>query len=974
MGIEIGSQYSGFVLKEVNEIPELQSIGRLFLHEKSGAELFYLSNEDDNKTFAITFRTPPEDDKGIPHIMEHSVLCGSRKFPTKEPFTELLKGSLNTFLNAMTFSDKTMYPVASKNDKDFQNLMDVYLDAVLYPRIYDKPEILKQEGWHYEIDKADQPITYKGVVYNEMKGAFSNPKSVLGSKIEKYLFPETIYHNESGGEPEVIPEISYDEFIGFHQKLYHPSNSRIFLYGNGNIEEHLRFIDENYLHDFDKTLVDSAIAEHAPFAECREMVEEYSINPNEETGDKTYHSMSFVTGSAKDPEFTLAFNILEHILLETPASPLKNALLKANLGQEVFGFFDDSILQPVFGIVVGNSNEDKLEDFKTVVLNALKNLVETGIDPKLIDASINVHEFSLREADFHGFPKGLFYAFKSLTGWLYDDKPHKHLAYEQVLQKIKGNAHAGYFENLIKHYILDNPHSLVLTLKPKPGLSEIKDVEVAKKLEDFKAGLSADVVNTYVKETAELKEMQNAPDSPENLEKLPTLELSDINRDAEKLELDVRKENDIPVLFHPEFSNKIAYLNLYFDADSVPVDLLPYVSLLASTLGKVSTEKYHYTDLSNEMNINTGGIGFSTKISSHKDDAEQYYPKFAVSTKVLFPKMQSSAELINEIINHTRFDEKNRLKEIIGELKARMKSRIMNGFFAEYTRLGSYYSQAGKLGEIWGGITFYNFLDDLHKNFDAKFEDLTQNLRRTAQLIFNRNKLTIGFTAEEQDYQHLQNIIDSLTSDLITENISKTVLNLMPEALNEGLIIPSQVQYVIKGFNFRKLGHAYNGKLQVLRSIVSLDYFWNQVRVMGGAYGSRCLIARNGSVLFGSYRDPNLPETFSIYDKIAEYLETFDANYKEMKKYIIGTIGRIDFPMTPSIKGAASFDAYFSQLTQEDRQLERDEILATTLTDIKGFAQMMRDVTAQNVLCVLGSEKKIKDNESLFKKVINIFE
>ncbi|MCK5345141.1 MAG: insulinase family protein, partial [Candidatus Heimdallarchaeota archaeon] len=373
---------------------------------------------------------------------------------------------------------------------------------------------------------------------------------------------------------------------------------------------------------------------------------------------------------------------------------------------------------------------------------------------------------------------GLFYAFKSLTGWLYDDEPNKHLAYESVLQKIKDNAHNGYFENLIKQYILENTHSLVLTLKPKLGLTEAKEAKVAKNLENFKAGLSPEEVNNYVHETAILKKMQNAPDSPEDLEKLPMLELSDIKPEAEKIELEVRKENDITILFHPEFSNKIAYLNLYFDATSVPQNMLPYVSLLTSILGKVSTEKYHYTDLSNEMNINTGGISFGTKALTHKNDSDQFVPRFTVSTKVLFPKMQSSAELVNEIINHTRFDEKNRIKEILGELKARMKSRIMNGFFAEFMRLGSYYSQVGMLSEIWGGITFYNFLDDMHKNFDTKFDELSEKLRKTSQLIFNHNKLTIGFTAEEEDYQYLQNIITPLTKDLQTLKVDDVILNL----------------------------------------------------------------------------------------------------------------------------------------------------------------------------------------------------
>ncbi|MCJ7687989.1 MAG: insulinase family protein, partial [Clostridiaceae bacterium] len=547
----IGSIYHGFKLIQEKKIEELNSVTRLFKHEKSGARLLHLENDDDNKVFSIGFRTPPKSSNGLPHILEHSVLCGSKKFPTKEPFVELIKGSLNTFLNAMTFSDKTIYPLASKNEKDFFNLMDVYLDAVFYPNLYSQPEILMQEGWHYELENKEDKLNYKGVVYNEMKGAFSSPEGTLMRKIQESLFPDTSYGVESGGDPESIPDLSQEEFIGFHKKYYHPSNSYIFLYGDGDIDKQLKFISEEYLNHFDETFVDSAIMLQKPFSSMKEDVVDYPISADDDESGKTYLSMNFVSGdNINNPELHLAFEILEYLLLESAAAPLKKVLVEAELGKDVFGSFDNSILQPVFSIVVKNSNESEKERFKEIVFEALRNIVKEGIDKKLIEACINITEFKLREADLGGFPKGLYYYITSMDSWLYDKDPTMHLEYESYLSKIKSALTTDYFEKLIEKYILNNTHSSMVILNGKKGLAEKKSKELEEKLARYKASLSELEIQKIIKGTKALKERQTTPDSDEALETIPLLERSDIETVVEHLPLKEREEHGVKVLSH----------------------------------------------------------------------------------------------------------------------------------------------------------------------------------------------------------------------------------------------------------------------------------------------------------------------------------------------------------------------------------------------------------------------------------------
>ncbi|MBU5483879.1 insulinase family protein [Clostridium sp. MSJ-11] len=974
MNFQIGDIYSGFKLVDKKTVEEVNSLALIFQHEATGAKLLKLENEDDNKVFSISFRTPPHDSTGVAHILEHSVLCGSRKFPSKEPFVELIKGSLNTFLNAMTFADKTMYPVASKNKKDFFNLMDVYLDAVLYPNIYKYPQIFMQEGWHHDLESPEGEITYKGVVYNEMKGAFSSPESILMRKIPESLFPDTTYGVESGGDPDHIPELTYENFINFHKKYYHPSNSYTFLYGDGDTLEELSFIHDNYLKDFKKIDVNSSIAIQKSFGNMVENVVEYPISQNEGEEDKTFLSLNFVVGKATDEELYLAFEILEHLLLETSAAPLKKALIQSGIGKDVFGSFDNSVLQPTLSIIVKNSNEQKKDEFKNLVFTTLKELVDKGIDKKLIQSSLNIKEFYLREADYGGYPKGLIYGIKCMDSWLYDHHPLMHLSYEPQLKKIKERAEKGYFEELINEYLLKSDHSSLLIVKPKKGLAEEKDRNTKEELKAYKEGLSKDELKEILDETEELVKRQNTPDSQENIEKIPLLSIEDISRETEKLPIEVLDEGGIKVLKHDIFTNKIAYVDLYFNTENVPQELIPYIGLLSGVLGKVSTEKHDYEDLSKEVNINTGGIYYSATAYSNSVNVDEFTPMLKVKSKALVSKLGDLFKLLLEEIRSSKFDDSRRIKEILSELKSRMEMTIFDrGHMIAVGRVASYYSAVGAYLERVSGINLYHFVVDLEENFESKKTEIESNLNKLCKLIFNKENVTISVTLEEEDYKEFKKELPILVKGFGDNAFEKASYNFDLKPENEGLMTSGKVQYNAKGYNFKKLGYKYTGTMQVLKTIVSFDYLWNKVRVQGGAYGCFGGFNRNGNMYFVSYRDPHLKNTLNVYDKTFEYIENFTEDERGMTKYIIGTVSDVDSPLTPSMKGDKASANYFSGVKYEDIQREREEILDTKVNDIKKLAPIAKDCMKEQYICVLGNEDRIKEEKDMFNNLIHIF-
>lgn len=974
MKMQIGTMYHGFELLESKYVKEVDSIAHLFRHQKSGAQLLYLENGDDNKVFSITFRTPPPDNTGLPHILEHSVLCGSRKFPLKEPFVELIKGSLNTYLNAMTFSDKTMYPVASQNEKDFHNLMDVYLDAVFFPNIYKVPEILMQEGWHYEMDDPAGELTYKGVVYNEMKGVFSSPEAVLERKVQEILFPDTPYGLESGGDPDHIPALTQEQFEAFHRKYYHPANSYIYLYGDMRIQEHLQFIDEEYLRHFDMLQVESSIPMQEPFAAPQTVAVQYPISSTEREEDKTFLSLNYVVGNGTDVETCLAFSILKHMLLSTPAAPLKKALIDAGIGKDVYGSYNDGILQPTFNVVARNANAEQAQQFVKVVQDTLKQLVTQGIGKSLVEASINIREFQLREANYGTRPKGLGYNIKCLDSWLYDAPPTLHLEYDAVLEKIKRALTEPYFEKMIEKYLLQNTHSALFVVKPKRGLAEARAEEIRKELADYKTRLSETERKSIVAQTQKLKERQATPDDPEAMTVIPLLSLQDIDPNVPELPLSERHEENVKVLAHPLFTNHIAYVNCYFDTSSVPQELLPYINLLSGILSKVGTEKYDYAELSNLINIHTGGISAGALAYPEKGNDALYHPKLVVKSKALVSKLPNLMELIGEIVGRSKFDDKKRMQELVHEIKARSESIISEmGQSVATSRVLSFCSPVAKYNET-GILTFYQFLSELTENLSARMDELVSNLNKVATMIFNKSKLLVSVTASEEDYQKFQETFPILVKYLGDKTFEPVEYQFSLQKQREGLMTSSKVQYVVQGYNFKRLGYSYTGSMKVLETILRYDYLWNRVRVQGGAYGGFAQFDRTGNMICGSYRDPNLRETLAIYAEAVDYLKNFQVNDREMTKYIIGTISNMDTPLTPSMKGERATSLYIQKLTWEVFQRERREVLACRQQDIQALADLVADVIKQDCICVLGGEEKIKSCKDCFDTMVHVFE
>ena len=974
MEYTVGNKYNGFILKSEEYIKEVNSIAKIFEHEKTGARLLHMGNDDSNKVFAIGFKTPPSDSTGVMHILEHSVLCGSRKFPTKEPFVELVKGSLNTFLNAMTYPDKTIYPIASQNEKDFFNLMDVYLDAVFFPNIYNTKEILMQEGWHYDLEDKSEDLIYKGVVYNEMKGAFSSPEGILLRRIQQTLFPDNTYYNESGGDPKNIPDLTYEKFIDTHKKYYHPSNSYIFLYGDGNLEKQLKFINDNYLSKFEKIDVDADIKPQEGYSEIKEVNYSYSISLEDEESEKTYLALNFVTGKSTDDEVYTDLNILEYLLLETEGAPLKKALIDAGIGKDVFGSFDNGILQPVFSIIVKNSEVDKKEEFKKVVYDTLRELVKNGIDKKLIEGCINVFEFKLREADTGSYPKGLVYYMNAMDSWLYGGDPLMHIKYEKAIENVKKALTTNHFENLIEKYILNNNHASLLVLKPEKGLADKEDEELKEKLKEYKDKLSEDELENIVKETKNLIARQSTPDSQEALETIPMLSIEDIGTEVEDLSIEDSKYLDIDLLHYRTFTSNIAYLNFMFYAKCIKEDDIPYFSLLGNLLSKVDTKTYDYKELSNEILINTGDLFFKNVVYSNDKDSNKFYPFIEGHIKLMDDKFTKSIDILKDIVQNTLFEDSKRIREIIRELISRIEMNLMQaGHQVANSRLTSYFSPTASYLEKISGYDYYVFLKNIEKNFDSEFDNLKSKLYELQKTIFNKNNLTISITGEEKELSLLKENIGGFISILSNEKLENYDYKFNKEQKNEGLMTPANVQYVAKGYNYKELGYKYNGSMLVLKTILGYDYLWNNVRVKGGAYGAMSNINRDGSLIFVSYRDPNLVNTLNAYDNAIKYLESFNVSDREMTKYIIGTISNLDTPLMPYYKGIKATSMYIKNITKEDREKERAEVLNTKVENIKSYANIVNQAMNQEYLAVVGNEKEIKDNKDLFNNLINVF-
>jgi len=960
----------GFRLVEKRFVKEQNAECLYFIHEKSGARLLKIEAKDPNKTFCIAFKTFPESDAGTPHIMEHSVLNGSKNFPVKSPFDVLVKGSLKTFINAFTGKDMTAYPVASMNEKDYFNLMHVYLDAVFNPLIYTDNRIMDQEGWHYELSDPAQPVVYKGVVYNEMKGAYSSPTRELSYQMYRTLFPDNPYGFESGGYPAAIPTLTHEQFRNFHKRYYHPENSYILLYGDADLNRELEFIDREYLSKYNVADNLPMVQDQKPFSSPKELTAFYPVLEDAKTGDQTYLSMGFVYGKGTDLQLSMGLDILMEVLVNQESAPVRKALEEAGIGQDVSAY-NSSYQQNVIQITVQNANPDQAGKFREIVMSVLKEQSEKGLDPKAVEGVVNRTEFQLREGN--DAQKGLSAAFQTVGGWFHAGDPFLGLEWEKPLAAFKKSIGEKYLEELIRTSMLNNPHALLLTLAPKPGLDKEVSERTTAELAAFKADMSEDQIKEMIRATEELIAYQKAEDTPEALATIPMLSRKDINPQAAFYQVTPGKAGETPLLHYNTFTNGVVYMKLLFDLHTLPQEMIPYASLLSNVLTLLNTRDYSYGDLNTELNIHTGG--FNTNLSTYPEgmDDNRLIAKFSVTSKAMPGKLDMMFNLTGEVLLRTLFNDPERLKQVISRHQAQMEASMKReGSPVASRRLASYYSNQGAFNELTSGLEYFWFVSDLAQNFDGNSEQIMNALKEVSSKLFTAGNLTACVTCSEKELEGYTTNLIRFTGDLPAGDQTLHPWKFQFESRDEAIETPSKVQYVMQGYNYKKLGFQWDGRMKVLSQVLSTDYLQTRIRVIGGAYGGYSTISPAGFITFNSYRDPNLKETLVNYDSIPDYLAKFNAGEDDMTRYIIGTIAGMDSPMTPAGKGDLSVNYYFTGRTAADLQRERDAVINTQAEDIRGFSKLTRAVLDQRTWCVYGNATKIGENKDLFKTILQL--
>jgi len=960
----------GYRLIEKRFVKEINSTCYYYEHVKSGAKVFKMANDDPNKMFSITFKTLPDNDCGTAHIMEHSVLNGSLHFPVKSPFDIAVKGSLNTFINAFTSKDRTSFPVASMNEKDYFNLMHIYLDAVFNPLIYQNEKIFKQEGWHYELTDLNADIQYRGVVYGEMKGSFSNPARYVTYYTYKNLFPGNVYGYESGGYPYAIPELTWDEFKAFHTKYYHPDNCYIVLYGNEDVEKELSFIDKEYLSKYEKRNINFPIEEHRPFPTLKRVEAHYPVMEGAQTKNQTFLNLCYVTNHGKDITKTYALSILAYYLFNNESAPVRLALEKAGIGKNV-SCSVQSYKQNIAQIQLQNANPEELDTFYNIIIRTLKETLNKGIDKSEIESVLNAYEFSLREDN--NAQKGISYLSNVLPDFMYNNDPFAGLLYEKVLVELRENLKTDYYEELITSTFLDNNYALLLSVSPKPGLDKEFALADKAKLKAYKDRLSETELNQLIHETKALIQYQESKDSPEDIAKIPNLSLSDIDKKASYYAAEYKEINNHKILFYNDHTNDIVYLKLFFDLRVLPQEMIPYVSLLSDLLGAVDTKNYSYEDLNKAINNHTGGIQTSLILYLENNDDDNLIPKFLVSSKATVSKRDALLELNKEIVCNSVFNDTNRLKNLIKRLHVQLQSQFYrDGSRLASGRLSSYISKSGLFNEYVSGYEYYLFLSDLVKELDKNPGKIIDNLHNVSRLLFTKDNLMIGLACNTDNFNTLIPQLPLLSDALQTHTSTYKKWNLTMKNKNEAFSTSSKVQYVYSGYNFKKIGYEYNGKMLVLNRIMSRDWLNQEIRIKGGAYGGYSTLSYSGNVSFVSYRDPNLSETLEKYKQTSDFLQNLQLSEKEMTQFIIGTIAGLDQPKNITAKSMSAYGNYFTKTDASFYQKERDAILSTSLEDIRSYAKMIKEIANKNVVCVYGNAEKLESNKQLFSKLIKI--
>jgi Zn-dependent M16 (insulinase) family peptidase len=949
----------GFESLWLREVPELKTRAELFRHVGTGTDLLSLMNEDENKVFGITFRTPPSDSTGVAHILEHSVLCGSRKYPVKEPFVELLKGSLKTFLNAMTYPDKTCYPVASQNLKDFYNLIDVYLDAVFYPRL--TPFVFQQEGWHYELDHPADPLTYKGVVFNEMKGAYSSPDSLLAEYSQQSLFPASPYGFDSGGNPKEIPNLTFEQFKAFHEKYYHPSNCRVFFYGNDEPGERLRLVND-YLKDFHRLAVDSAIPLQARFPEPLRFSRAF---PSGEESSKAMFTLNWLLDETGRIEQNLAFHMLEYMLLGMPGSPLRKALMDSKLGEDLAGVgLGSELRQMYFSTGLKGISPERGDDVEHLILSTLSRLVQEGIHPHTLEAAQNTIEFILRENNTGSYPRGLVLMLRSLTTWLYDEDPLALVAFEAPLEGLKRTVSASpsYFESLIERYLLNNVHRTSLLLRPDPGLARELDRSEREKLLQARSSMSPSSIEKIVTGTATLKEIQETPDPPQTLGLIPSLKLSDLDRVNQIIPLTLFQDKGYDLLYHDLFTSGIVYLDLGFNLYALPQEVLPFVPLFSRALLEMGTEDEDFVSLTQRISRKTGGIRPTLFASSIRDSSQGSAWLF-LRGKAMFKQAQDLLDIFQDVLLKVRLDNKERFQQMVLESKARLEENLVPGGHQYVnTRLRALFSEADWAEEQMKGITQLFFLRTLSQRVEEDWAEVLHVLEEVRSLLINRNALLMNATAEAGRWALLQPKVGEFLDALPALPFQRRLWSREPMMDFEGMTLPAQVNYVGKGVNLYDLGYRYHGSTHVITRYLRNAWLWEKIRLQGGAYGAFCFFDKHsGTLTFVSYRDPNLLKTLEAFDGSSGFLKEVEMGDDELVKGVIGTIGDIDQYQLPDAKGYTSMVRHLTGETEERRQKTRDEVLGSTIKDFRSLGEILDSAMPKGIVKVLGSETAVQE-------------
>ena len=953
-----------FNLVREENIPELNSTAKLYIHKRTGARLLSVINDDENKVFSINFRTTPKDSTGVPHILEHSVLNGSEKYPVKEPFVELLKGSLATFVNAFTFPDKTCYPVASQNVQDFYNLIDVYVDAVLHPLISE--QTLMQEGWHYEINDPSEPLTYKGVVFNEMKGAYSSPDGVLETRVIESLFPKHLYGVDSGGDPRHIPDLTYENFKGFWETYYHPSNSFIYFYGNDDPEKRLKLM-EGYLKPYKKKKVKSVVPLAKPFKRPKKVEVAYDAGEDQDIEKKHYLVVNWKLPDTSDPVLNFSLRILGHILIGTPASPLRKALLDSGLGEDLAGIGMETELRHfIFSTGLKGTRKRHAKKIEKLIFDTLESLARNGIDPDTIAASMNTVEFSLRENNTGAYPVGIALMRRVLTTWIHDEDPFKLLAFEAPLFEIKARL-AGdhrYFEKLIQAHLLDNSHRTTLRLKPDPELGKRLDEEEKARLAKVRESLNENQIANLVENTKKLRLRQETPDPEEALETLPVLALEDLEKKNQTIPIEVLEMQDTKVLYHDLFTNGIVYLDLGFDLHALPKELLPLTEIFIRALLETGTDQEDYVKLSQRIGKSTGGI-HGTPVTATAFGSREGVAKLFLRGKATIFQSTELLNILKDVLLSAKLDNRERIKQIVLEEKAGLESGLVpSGHFYVNQRLRAQFSESGWAKDQMSGIGYLFALRQLATDVDKKWKSVLKRLESIREALINRNALICNITLDSANWEVFKPHLDSFLSALPIKDVKVALFGVQPEQKKEGLTISAPVNYVSKGANLYDLGYEYDGSAAVIVDYLRLTYLWEKIRAQGGAYGAYSVFDdASGVFTFLSYRDPNVAATIDSYDKAAAFLKGLDSSRlsdNELKKAIIGAIGDLDAYQLPDAKGYTSMLRYLTNRTDELRQEIRDEVLSTNGEDFIAFGEVLEKVAQSNAVAVLGSQNAIE--------------